>query len=159
VSGRRRPSALDRFDEYVRRRLSEGCRNRQSIRDELAVIGCRVGRTAVVDHVRRLESAMGLPTGSDRLLPATVASAEIPSAGRLAVASVTRVEDRKEADRQHRNASCSGDRAILEAIDLRGQFAALIRSRTPCQPARLAPSSGTVFLRRSAIVRPRASPR
>jgi transposase len=47
--GRRRASALDRFEGHIRRRLSEGCRNRRRLRDELTAMGYRGGRTAVRD--------------------------------------------------------------------------------------------------------------
>jgi hypothetical protein len=90
--GRRGPSALDRFEAYVRRRLSEGCRKLCQIRRELEALGHRGGRTAVRDYVRRLEDETGVPRS--RTPPAPAPRAEVPSAHRLAVSVVSRPADR-----------------------------------------------------------------
>ena len=128
--GRRRPSSLDRFEDYIRRRLSEGCRGRRQIRDELTAMGPRGGRTAVGDYVRRLEAEMGLAGDpKPRLDPG--ADADVPSARRLAVAIVVRPEDRGDEDRRHLEVLCPGDEAIGEAMGLAEGFAALVRGRTP----------------------------
>jgi transposase len=128
--GRQRPSSRDRFKEYIRRRLSEGRRNRRLIRDELAAMGCRAGRSAVGDYIRRLEAEMDVAPGPVQL-PASDALSKAPSARRLAFACVIRAEDRSEEDRRHLAALCSSDHAIREAIELAEAFAALIRDRTP----------------------------
>ena len=128
--GRRRPSSLDRFEGHIRRRLSEGCRGRRQIRDELTAMGPRGGRTAVGDYVRRLEAEMGLAGDpKPRLDPG--ADADVPSARRLAVAIVVRPEDRGDEDRRHLEVLCPGDEAIGEAMGLAEGFAALVRGRTP----------------------------
>jgi transposase len=128
--GRRRPSALDRFEGHIRRRLSEGCRNRRRIRDGLEVMGYRGGETAVCDHVRRLEAEMGPPEG-----PAPPAAprapADVPSARELAVMAVIRPEDRPEEGRRQPEALRSGDGVIREAVGLAEGFAALARGRAP----------------------------
>lgn len=129
--GRRRPSSLDRFESYLRRRLEEGCRNRRQLRDELVAMGHRGGRTAVRDFVRRLEVEMGLTTD-----PAPLAvprpEAAIPSARGLAVAVIIRPDDRTEDDRRRLEALCSGDAAIREAVGLAEGFASLVRGRSKC---------------------------
>ena len=93
-------------------------------------MGYRAGRTAVEDYIRRLETERGVassparPRDSERQF-------QVPSARKLAVMSLIRPEDRTEEDRQHLSASCAGDRAISEAVDLAAGFAALIRNRAP----------------------------
>jgi transposase len=128
--GHRRPSALDRFEEYIRRRLSEGCRNRRQLRGELVLMGCRVGRTSVEDYIRRLEADRGVAS-SPALPRDSEPQIQVPSARKLAVLSLIRPEDRTAEDRQHLSALCSGDRAIGEAMDLAAGFAAMIRNRVP----------------------------
>ncbi len=80
--GRRGPSAVDPFEAYIRRRLSEGCRKRCRIRRELEALGYRGGRTAARDYVRRLEREMGAPRSMTP--PAPPPRAEVTSARRLA---------------------------------------------------------------------------
>ncbi len=127
--GRRGPSALDRFEAYIRRRLSEGCRKRCQIRRELEALGYHGGKTAVRDYVRRLEDEMGMP--SSTAPPAPPPRVEVPSARRLAVSVVSRPADRSAEDRGHLEALGTGDATIWSAIELAEQFAALIRGRDP----------------------------
>jgi transposase len=125
--GRRGPSALDPYEAYIRRRLSEGCRKRCQIRRELEALGYRGGRTAARDYVRRLEREMGAPRGMTP--PAPPPRAEVPSARRLAVLITSRPADRSAEDRGRLEALRAGDAAIGSAIDLAERFAALIRGR------------------------------
>ena len=128
--GHRRPSALDRFEEYIRRRLSQGCRNRRRLRGELVLMGCRVRRTAVEDYIRRLEADRGVASSPARPRDSKP-QIQVPSARKLAIMSMIRPEDWTEEDRQHLSALCSSDGAIGEAMDLAAGFAALIRNRAP----------------------------
>lgn len=63
--GRLRPSRLDRYDGYIRRRLAEGCGNARQILRELQATGYRGGRTMVQQRVRLLKAEAdpaGAPT-------------------------------------------------------------------------------------------------
>jgi transposase len=104
--GRRRPSALDRFKQHIRRRLSDGCRNRRQLRDELVLMGCRAGRTAVEDYMRRLEAERGVGSSLSQQRDSDP-EIQIPSVRTLAVMSLIRLEDRTEEDRQHLSALCA----------------------------------------------------
>ena len=127
--GRRGPSALDPYDAYIRRRLSEGCRTRRQIRGELEALGYRGGRTTVRDHIRRLEGEMGMPRRTAP--PAPPPPADIPSARRLSVSAVCSPVERSAADRGYLEALRAGDAAIGEVIGQAERFAALIRGRDP----------------------------
>jgi hypothetical protein len=120
---------LDPSEVYIRRRLSEGCRKRCQIREELEALGYRGGRTTVRDSIRRPEGEMGMPRRTAP--PAPPRRADIPSARRRSVSAVCRPVDRSAADRGYLEALRAGDAVIGQAE----RFAAPIRGRDPGGPA------------------------
>ena len=128
--GRHRPSRLDRYDGYIRRRLAEGCGNARQILRELHATGYRGGRTVVQQRVRRLKAEAD-PAGA----PAPVSPAQerpaLPSFRQLAVTIVRRPADRDEEDQHALATLCSGDAVIREVAETIEGFASLIRQRRP----------------------------
>src|SRR5512135_885319 len=128
--GRLRPSRLDRYDGYLRRRLAEGCGNARQILRELHATGYHGGRTAVQERVRRLKAEAD-PAGA----PAPVSPAQerpaFPSLRQLAVTIVRRPADRDEEDQHALATLCSGDAVICEMAETIEGFTSLIRERRP----------------------------
>jgi transposase len=127
--GRRRPSGLDRFEDYIGRRLREGCRNSRQILRELQGMGYRGGKTALRVYVRRVEAESG--DLRPAIPPALARRVATPSARRLAVSIVRRPDGRSAVDRRCLDILGGDGGEIGEAIDLAGKFAALIRGRLP----------------------------
>jgi len=126
--GRHRPSALDRFDGSIRRRLAEGCGNARQIFRELHTAGYHGGRTAVQQRFRRLRAEAGLAHA-----PAPVTSTQprpaLPSFRQLAVTIVRRPADRDDQARQGLAVLCAGDAGIREATEVIEGYVSLIRER------------------------------
>ena len=127
--GRRRPSGLDRFADYIGRRLREGCRNTRQILRELQGMGYRGGKTALRVYVRRLEAESGAPRPA--VPPALAPRIDVPSARGLAVSVVRRPDGRSDEDRRWLEMLGEDGGEVGEAIELAGKFAALIRGRVP----------------------------
>jgi transposase len=124
--GRPRPSRLDQFADDIRQRLREGCRSIRQILRELQQKGYRGGKSALGVYVRRLEAESGTPT---RPAPPLARRVDAPSARRLAVSVVRRVEARSTEDQRCLEILRRDQGEIGEAIDIAGKFASLIRGR------------------------------
>jgi transposase len=128
--GRHRPSRLDRFDGYIRRRLADGCGNAREILRELRATGYRGGRTMVQERVRRMKVEAG-PTGAPAPVPPAAPRPAPPSFRQLAVTMVRCPDDRDEEDQQALVTLCSGDAVIREVAERIEGFASMIRERRP----------------------------
>lgn len=128
--GRHRPSRVDRFDVYIRRRLAEGCGNARQILRELRGAGFRGGRTVVQERVRLLKAEAGIAGTPPPVSPAEPGPA-LPSFRRLAVTIVRRPDERDEEDREALATLCAGDGVVREMSETIEGFATMIRERRP----------------------------
>ena|SRR5487761_208860 len=72
---RRRPTKVQRFEEYLQRRWGEGCRNATQLFGELRAQGYRGGRSMVARHVAGWRNALpSLPTARTRQISPKMAA-------------------------------------------------------------------------------------
>jgi transposase len=128
--GRHRPSRLDRFDAYIRRRLAEGCGNARQVLRELHAAGFRGGRTVVQERVRLLKAEAGI-SGAPSPVSRDEPGPTLPSFWRLAVTIVRSPDERDEEDRAAIAALCAGDVVVREMSETIEGFASMIRERRP----------------------------
>jgi transposase len=126
--GRTRPSCLDPYAEFIRRRWDDGCRCAAQIHRELQEQGCRCGKSIVKEFIRGLK--LDREVEQSREAPdVTRDHPAMLSFRQLATAIIRKPVERTERERRQLACLEAGDRELCEAITLGERFGRMVRER------------------------------
>jgi transposase len=124
--GRTAPSGLDRYREFIDRRVGEGCCNARVLHRQLIALGYAGGYDPVRRAIRRRTDRDGRSRASGPIRVRT----EIPTARRLSFEVVRRPSERKEQAARWVGRLRVAGGGVQTTIELTERFGELVRGRS-----------------------------